>query len=79
MRRKLGNMEMAQATTNEHFPFNAVIVLRVTNGPSEETLKTLLDYMPPPVGCSYSKGKEPLFFCIGRDTGDTDKGSGTAK
>jgi len=58
-------MEMAQATTNEHFPFNAVIVLRVTNGPSEETLKTLLDYMQhrhPLLGVHIQKEKNRYFF-----------------
>jgi hypothetical protein len=42
MRRKLGKMEMAEAITNDYYAFNAVIILRITNGPSEETLKTVL-------------------------------------
>lgn len=32
-------METAQVSTNEHFPFNAVIVLRLKNGPSAQMLR----------------------------------------
>lgn len=35
----MGNMETAQASTNEYFPFNAVIVLRLKNGPSAQMLR----------------------------------------
>lgn len=38
-------MEKAQAFTNEFFPFNAVVILRVTNGPPEETLREVLDIL----------------------------------
>jgi len=65
MRRKLGNMETAQAFTNEHYPFNAVIILRMTNGPSEETLKTLLEYLQhrhPLLGVHILKEKNRYFF-----------------
>lgn len=33
---------MAEAITNDYYAFNAVIILRITNGPSEETLKMVL-------------------------------------
>ena len=33
---------MAEAICNEAYAFNAVIILRITNGPSEETLRILL-------------------------------------
>jgi hypothetical protein len=65
MKRKLGKMEMAQTFTNEHFPFNAVIILRITNGPSQETLKTLLEYLQhrhPLLGVHIHKEKKRLFF-----------------
>lgn len=65
MKRKLGKMEMAEATTNEHYPFNAVIILRVTNGPSEETLKKLLEYLQhrhPLLGVHIHKEKNRYFF-----------------
>jgi hypothetical protein len=58
-------MEMAQASTNEHYPFNAVIILRMTNGPSEETLKTLLEYLQhrhPLLGVHILKEKNRYFF-----------------
>jgi NRPS condensation-like uncharacterized protein len=45
MKRELGYFESAQALTNEHFPFNAVIVLHITNAPDEETLKEALTYV----------------------------------
>jgi hypothetical protein len=45
VRRELGHMEKAQASTNEHYPFNAVIVLCLTNGPSGERLKEALDFV----------------------------------
>lgn len=38
MKRRLGSFEKAQALTNENFPFNAVIILRVKNGPCVDTL-----------------------------------------
>lgn len=41
-RRPLGRMEEAEVITNEHFPFNAVIILRLTGGPSADTLKNIL-------------------------------------
>jgi NRPS condensation-like uncharacterized protein len=65
MKRKLGKMETAQATTNEHFPFNAVIILRVTDGPSAETLKKLLEYLQhrhPLLGVHIHKEKGRYFF-----------------
>jgi hypothetical protein len=70
MKRKLGKMEMAEATTNEHFPFNAVIILRVTNGPSRETLKKLLEYLQhrhPLLGVHIHKEKNRWFF-VSEDT-----------
>jgi hypothetical protein len=45
MRRILGKMEMAQAMTNEHFAFNAVIILRLGCSPAIETWKILLEYL----------------------------------
>ena len=56
---------MAQATTNEHFPFNAVIVLRISSGPSEETLRTVLEYLQrrhPLLGVHIHKEKKRYFF-----------------
>jgi Phthiocerol/phthiodiolone dimycocerosyl transferase C-terminus len=45
MRRELGQMEKAQASINEHYPLNAVIVVCLTNGPSGERLKKSLDFV----------------------------------
>ncbi|UCH97061.1 MAG: hypothetical protein JSV88_09480 [Candidatus Aminicenantes bacterium] len=45
MRRELGNFERAQVITNEHYPFNAVIILCISNGPSEETLREVLKHL----------------------------------
>jgi hypothetical protein len=41
--RALGSFETAQALTNEHAPFNVVIVLPLHGGPSEQTLRRALD------------------------------------
>lgn len=45
MKRKLGNFETAQAITNDNAAYNAVITLRFTNGPPEETVKKALTYL----------------------------------
>ena len=36
---------MAQAMSNEHYSFNAVVILRIAGGPGEKTLRLLLDYL----------------------------------
>ena len=41
--RALGAFETAQALTNEHTPFNVVMVLPLRNGPGEKTLRRALD------------------------------------
>jgi hypothetical protein len=70
MRRKLGKMEMAEAITNEVYAFNAVIILRITNGPSEVTLKTLLPELQrrqPLLGVHIHKEKN-WFYYVSEDT-----------
>jgi len=63
--RELGIMEKAAVLTNEASPFNAVIVLRVTNGPSEETLRKALDTLQrrfPLLRVHLRKEKNRYFF-----------------
>jgi hypothetical protein len=65
MNRKLGSFETAQAVTNEYFPFNAVIILRLINGPSEDTLKkivSLLQRRQPLLRVHLEKNKKQYFF-----------------
>lgn len=65
MRRELGNFERAQVITNEHYPFNAVIVLSISSGPSEETLKEVLKQLRhrhPLLGVHVHKEKGRYFF-----------------
>ena len=65
MKRKLGSFETAQAVTNEHFPFNAVIILRMIDGPSEDTLNqvlTLLQRRQPLLRVRLEKNKKQYFF-----------------
>lgn len=65
MKRKLGSFETAQAVTNENFPFNAVLILRITNGPSENTLKqviSLLQRRQPMLRVCLEKNKKQYFF-----------------
>lgn len=42
MKRRLGIFEQTQAFANTHFPFNAVVVLRLTGAPAVETLQKAL-------------------------------------
>jgi len=42
MKRKLGGIEKALLYTDSHFPMNAVVVLRMVNGPSEAVLHRAL-------------------------------------
>jgi hypothetical protein len=70
MKRKLGKMEMAEAISNEAYAFNAVIILRITNGPSEETLRTLLPVLQqrqPLLGVHILKEKN-WFYYVSEDT-----------
>jgi hypothetical protein len=70
MRRKLGKMEMAEAISNEFYAFNAVIILRITNGPSEETLRILLPLLQrrqPLLGVHIHKEKN-WFYYVSADT-----------
>ena len=65
MKRELGKMEMAQAICNEAFVFNAVVILRMTRGPTEKTLRTLLDYLQhryPLLGVHIHREKKRWFF-----------------
>ena len=65
-------METAQAIINDVFTFNAVIVLRLSNGPSEETLKKLLEYLPrrhPLLRAHIQKEKGRYFFVPGSTPG----------
>ena len=65
MKRRLGKMEMAEAMTNEHFPFNAVIILRLSSSPAEETLRILLQYVQrrhPLLGVHVLKEKKRYWF-----------------
>jgi len=58
-------MEKAQVLTNEFSPFNAVVVLRVTNGPAEETLRKALDTLQrrfPLLRVHIRKEKKRYFF-----------------
>ncbi len=45
MKRELEGFEIAQAVTNDHYPFNVVASLHLTNGPTEETLKNVFIVM----------------------------------
>lgn len=65
MKQKLGNFEKAMALTAEFSPFNAVIILRITNGPAEETLGNVLEYLRrrhPLLGVHILKEKGGYFF-----------------
>jgi hypothetical protein len=65
MKRKSGKMEMASAISNEAFTFNAVIILRITGGPSEAALRKLLDYLQhrhPLLGVHIQQEKGRYFF-----------------
>jgi len=58
-------MEKAEATTNEHFPFNAVIIIRISSGPAKKTLQSLLQYLQrrhPLLGVHIHKEKNRYFF-----------------
>jgi NRPS condensation-like uncharacterized protein len=64
-KRELGIMETAQAFTNENCPFNAVVILRVNNGPSKESLRQALDILQrrhPLLGVHIRKKKKGYFF-----------------
>lgn len=43
MKRKLGCFETAEFITNQHYPFNATGVLKLSGGPSAETLRKAID------------------------------------
>lgn len=61
----MGIFEQAQAITNEHFPFNVVISLHLTNGPSGETLGNVLQILQrrhPLLGVHIHKDKGRYFF-----------------
>jgi len=61
---------MAEAITNEFYAFNAVIILRISNGPSEETLKILLPVLQqrqPLLGVHIHKEKN-WFYYVSEDT-----------
>ncbi|MCP4218311.1 MAG: hypothetical protein GY765_26985 [bacterium] len=45
MKRQIGLLEKAQLITNTYAPFNAVITLHLSNGPTEETLKKVLHHL----------------------------------
>jgi NRPS condensation-like uncharacterized protein len=45
MKRELGTFERAQVFTNEHYPFNAVVVIRLRNGPGENTVRKALNLL----------------------------------
>lgn len=63
-------MEMAEAISNEAYAFNAVIILRISNGPSEETLRTLLPVLQqrqPLLGVHIQK-KKNWFYYVSEDT-----------
>ncbi len=65
MKRKLGNLEKAQVITNEHYPYNAVIALRLTNGPSEQALEEALKILQrrhPLLRARVEKEKKDFFF-----------------
>ena len=65
MKRKLGKFESAALITNEHYPFNAVIVLGIGSGPSKETLQEALKHMQrrhPLLGVHVQKEKNRYFF-----------------
>lgn len=65
MKRYLGNFETAQAITNDHYPYNAVIALRLTNGPPGETLEQALTYLQkrhPLLKVLLHKKKKRYFF-----------------
>jgi hypothetical protein len=68
MKRRLGKMEMAEAMTNEYFPFNAVIILSLSSSPAEETLRILLQYLQrrhPLLGVHVLKEKKCYWFVTG--------------
>ncbi len=65
MKRELGNFEKAMALTGEYFPFNVVVIMRIANGPTEETLKKVLEYLQrrhPLLGVHILKEKNSYFF-----------------
>ena len=67
-KRELGNFEETQVFTNEHYPFNAVIVLCLANGPSEKELKRVLAMLfsyHPELGVHVVKEKGRYFFVTG--------------
>lgn len=68
MKRELGQFERAQVMTGEKAPFNLVVVLRLENGPSIDTLKTALDLLKkchPLLGVRVAKEKNRYFFVPG--------------
>ena len=65
MKRELGIFESAQALTNEIFPFNAVIVLHLSNAPDKDILTQALKYLQtrhPLLGVHIEKEKKRYFF-----------------
>ncbi len=65
MNRKLGKFESAHVLTNENYPFNAVIILRVSSPPPKETLKKALEHMRrrrPLLGVHIKKEKDGYYF-----------------
>lgn len=56
---------MAEAITNEIYAFNVSAVLHIVNGPSEETLRKVLEYLPrrhPLLGVHIKKEKKHLLY-----------------
>lgn len=45
MKRKLGNFETAEVITNQHFPFNAIGVFKLSGDLSEDTLRKAIDQL----------------------------------
>ncbi|MCP5046163.1 MAG: hypothetical protein GY940_03265, partial [bacterium] len=45
MKRELGTFERAMVFANGYFPFNAVVALKMSNGPAEDILKQALHYL----------------------------------
>jgi hypothetical protein len=65
MNRPLGRFETAQAITYEHFPFNAVISVHISNGPSPQILRQVLDLMQdrhPLLGVHIEKKGNRFFY-----------------
>lgn len=65
MRRELGNVELAQALTNQYYPFNAVVVLRFSRGPRPGDLKKALAYLQghhPLLSMGIVREKKKWFF-----------------